>query len=370
MAQRHRDKWRGSVEVPGVGRMRKGGFSTKAAAQRWERETITDLERGSYRDPNAGAVLFETWANRWLGTRGTLKPSSVREEASVVRTHLVPTFGKVRLDQLGPLAIETLVSRLMTTHAPKTVRNVHGVLHNVMALAVREGLITSNPCTGTRLPRGDRRKQMACLTEQQLEHLIAVVAEHWQPLVVTLAGTGLRWGEAVGLRVKNVNLMVPELHVRETLNPLATAWGTPKTRAGRRTIGLPGTVRDVLLPLVAGKTGDEPVFTTPGGEAVRHRWFMINVWQPAVKAAGLDPAPTPHDLRHTHAALLIADGVSLSAIKDRLGHESIQTTDGTYGYLLPRVEEQLLASLDRALGPKVSIPSGPVGAPDTAKHPR
>ncbi|MCW2499638.1 MAG: hypothetical protein JWN87_1314 [Frankiales bacterium] len=81
---------------------------------------------------------------------------------------------------------------------------------------------------------------------------------------------------------------------------------------------------------------------TEEGDLIPHRWFMINVWEPAVEAAGLDPKPTPHDLRHTHAALLIADGRPLSAIKDRLGHESILTTDGTYGYLLPRVEEDLL----------------------------
>jgi integrase len=222
------------------------------------------------------------------------------------------------------------------------------VLHNIMALAVREGLIPSNPCAGTRLPPGDRRKVMACLTEQQIGQLLDAAPAYWRPLLLTLAGTGLRWGEAVGLRVKYVDLMVPELSVRETLNPTAKRWGTPKTKAGRRTIGLPQAVVEVLLPLVAGKGGEEPVFTMPDGSLVLHRWFNYTVFKPAAKAIGVEA--TIHDLRHSHAALLIADGVPLSAIKTRLGHESIHTTDAVYGYLLPRVETSLLAGLDRALG--------------------
>jgi integrase len=327
--------------------VRQGGFATKAAALRWERETRAAYEQGTYRDPEAGAVTFAEWAKTWLRTRATLKESSQAEESSIVKHHLVPAFGKLRLDAVGPLAVETLISDLTKRKAPKTVRNIHGVLHNVMALAVREGLIPSNPCVGTRLPEGERRKVMACLTEQQLGHLFAQAPEYWRPLIVFLAGTGFRWGEAVGLKVKYLDLFSREVTVRETLNPTATRWGTPKTKAGRRTIGLPGEVVDVLIPLVAGKSGDDPVFTMPDGSLIKHRWFNYTIWQPLCVKVGI--VATPHDLRHTHAALLIAAGVPLSAIKVRLGHESIHTTDGTYGYLLPRVEDALLKGLDRAL---------------------
>lgn len=348
MPHRHGSGWRGSVQVPGAGTMRQGGFATKAAAARWERDTAADLERGTWRDPLAGAITFQDWSKRWLMTRSTLKPGSREQESSIVTIHLIPAFGSVRLDELGPLAVETLISRLTETRAPKTVRNVHGVLHNVMALAVREGLIVSNPCAGTRLPEGERRKVMACLTEQQLAQLFDTVPPYWRPLLVTLAGTGLRWGEAVGLRAKYVDLLAGELSVRETLNPTATRWGTPKTKAGRRTIGLPAAVVDVLLPLVAGKEGDEPVFTMPDGSLIKHRWFNYTIWKPVCKTLGI--VATIHDLRHSHVAILIANGEPLSAIKARVGHESINTTDKMYGYLLPRVERQLLRGLDRALG--------------------
>ena len=371
---------RASVIVPGKAQpLRKSGFPTKAAAQAWVRDTETDIRRGVWRDPEAGRVTFEAWSRTWLETRGTLKASSRGEESSIVRVHLVPALGTLSLDEIGPAAVAVFISRLTEQRAPKTVRNVHGVLHSVMALAVREKLIASNPCVGTRLPENERRKVMACLTEQQLDRLIQSTPEHYRPLVLTLAGTGLRWGEAVGLKVKWLDLLARELHVRETLNPTATRWGTPKTKAGRRTIGLPLAVVDALLPLVAGKEGDEPVFTTEDGDLIRHRWFMVNIWEPTMKAAGLVTVPdaqqgrphrpTPHDLRHTHAALLIADGNPLSAIKERLGHESITTTDKTYGYLLPRVEEQLLKGLDRVLGKPMIISETPTGLPEDSENP-
>lgn len=360
MPHRHGAGWRGSIQVPGHGTLKRGGFSTKAAAARWERDTATDLERGTYRDPDAGAVTFDQWAKEWQATRGVLGVRTRAEDDSIVRTHLVPAFGTVRLDQIGPLAVRQFVSALADRRAPKTVRNVHGVLHNVMALAVAAGKIDSNPCVGTKLPDNERRKVMACLTEQQLGHLFASAPAWWRPLLVTLAGTGLRWGEAVGLTVEHVDLMAPEVRVRQTLNPTASAWKpTPKTKAGRRHIGLPYAVVDVLLPLVAGKSGADPVFTTEGGALVRHRWFNYAIWQPTCKTAGIKA--TPHDLRHSHAALLIANGVPMPAISQRLGHASIKTTFDTYGYLLPRVEADLLAGLDRVLADSARPPVVPEG---------
>jgi integrase len=365
MAHRHGRGWRGSVQAVGsLAPLRRGGFPTRAAAERWERDTAVDLARGSYRDPDAGAITFEQWAREWTATRGVMGDRTRDEDASIVRVHLVPAFGPQRLDSIGPLAVRQFVSGLAARRAPKTVRNVHGVLHNVMALAVAAGRIPSNPCQGTKLPDPERRKVMACLTEQQLAHLVACTPEWWRPLVVTLAGTGLRWGEAVGLTVEHVDLLVPEVRVRQTLNPTATRWKpTPKTKAGRRNVGLPRTVVDQLLPLVAGKGGGEPVFTTPDGALVKHRPFNYSVWQPACRAAGVKA--TPHDLRHSHAALLIANGVPMPAISQRLGHASIKTTFDTYGYLLPRVEADLLAGLDRAL----AEPGRPSPIPETAENP-
>ena len=354
--------YRASIRVRGQVQPLRKTFPTKAAAQEWMRDTETDLARGVWRDPDAGTITFRDWTALWLEARGSLQERSQAEEAAIVRNHLVPAFGDLRLEQISPLVVETFVSRLVQKRAPKTVRNVHGVLHSVMHMAVRDQRITANPCVGTRLPGNERRKVMACMTEQQISQLVAAVDPWWRPLLTTLAGTGLRWGEAAGLRVKYVDLMAPELQVRETLNPTASRFkATPKSDAGRRTVGLPATVVDALLPLVAGKTGEEPVFTMPDGSLIKHRWFNYTVWQPACKTVGIKA--TPHDLRHSHVALLIAANVPLSAISRRIGHASIATTDKVYGYLLPRVERDLLAALDSALSPSEPSAPQPADAP-------
>lgn len=373
MAHRHGKAWRGSVNAVGVGTIRKGGFPTKAAAERWERDTAYELERGTWRDPDAGAMLFGAWVDEWLAGRGMHKRSSTVAERAIVETHLRPAFGKLRLDELRPMAVRQLVSRLAESKAPKTVRNVHAVLHGIMQAAVRDGLLERNPCEGTPLPRNRRRKPRSYLTEQQVEQIIAAVPEQWRALVVLLATTGLRWGEAVGLRVRYVDLLGRRLRVEETLNEAAgvLSWSTPKSEASVRTVTLPARAIDVLVPLVAGKGPDELVFTTSTGQPVRHRNFYTRCWVPTVTRLELvDPRPSIHDLRHAHAAILVSRGVPLTAVKERLGHESIDTTDRLYAFLMPSVDAQVIGALDEAFGDPLTTPAVPQASQNEEGVPR
>lgn len=363
MAHRHGTGWRGAVRVPGQPPLRLGGFATKAAAERWERTTRTDLERGTWRDPRTVQPTFEQWCKQWLATRGTLKRSASSAEETIVRVHLIPAFGPIKVDEVDALLVRQFTSDLSGRRAAKTVRNIHAVLFNVLQLAVDTGRRDANPCVGTRLPKNRRAKPRAFLTEPEIERLIAATSEPWRPLVTLLATTGLRWGEAVGLRVKYVDLLDRSLWVRETINETGGVIEdeTPKSDASVRRVSLPARAVDALLPLVAGKAGDEFVFTTATGLPVRHRNFYYRQWGKAVTTAGLaERKPTPHDLRHSHAAILIARGVPLSAIKERLGHDSIDTTDRLYGFLLPQVDRGVLAALDDAFSP--AEPASPLPA--------
>ena len=328
-------------------------FPTRSAAERWLRNAETDLERGDFRDPNSGSDTFAAFARTWLATRGTLKPSSLIAEESIIRIHLIPRFGLLRLDQITPMKVSAFVSDLSGVRAPGTVRNVYMVLSGVMKDAVREQLIKSSPCPGTRLPRKKRVKPKAELNELQVGRLIAATAEYWQPLVTVLAGTGMRWGEATGLRVGCVDILGGKLQVVKVMNEAKgiITFGDPKTDASVRPIPLSAAVVDALIPLVSGRNASELVFTSVEGGPVRHRNFDYRVWQKACKKAGLlDPRPTPHDLRHYFAACLIMHNVpgGLDTIKVLMGHESIKTTSDTYGYLMPRVTGGVLAALDSA----------------------
>ena len=367
-----RIRYRGRIRVAGE-TLSTEACATKTEAKRLLRQLEHELDAGTWLDPSGAAVTFGEWAEAWIQTRGVLATSTQRADEGRLRTHLLPTFGDTALGDITPVRVGTFVSELSTRRAAKTVQHCHTLMHTIMGAAVGEGLIRKNPCTGTRLPKVARREHVM-LTEQELVRLIGAFDDGWpRALVNLLAGTGMRWGEAAGLRVRCVDVLRRELVVRQTLTEVDghLEWkDQPKTRRSYRSLTLPASVVDDLIPLVSGRHGDDLVFRTQECEgtcawcdrardsghdprlvhAVRNRVFRARHWDRARDAAGITSRPTPHDLRHTHVAMLIADGHGLPAIQQRLGHESIQITSDVYGYLLPRVDEGLIATLDRVLG--------------------
>jgi integrase len=161
----------------------------------------------------------------------------------------------------------------------------------------------------------------------------------------------MRWGEAVGLKVKAVDLFAKQATVFEQLQELPNTaelvWTSPKSKMSRRTVPLPAYVVDALVPLISGRERDQVVFTAALGGLVRYRVFW-RTWSKVTEQAGLAGLRI-HDLRHTHAAWLISAGIPLTAIQRRLGHASIAMTSDRYGHLMPVVDANIVAALDAAL---------------------
>ena len=323
-------------------------FATRKQAKAFLAATLTDLERGHWLDPRGGQTLFADWAARWLAARMT-RPSTAASDEGRLRNHLLPHFGQLALKDITPLTVRSFIARLSGTLGPKTVRNVHALLSTVLRDAVLEGLLLSNPCTGVRLPV-DTRSEAVFLSPAQIERLVEAIAPPYRTLVLTAAGTGMRWGELAGLPRIRLDLLRRRLEVAQTLVDVngVLSFGEPKTPQSRRYVSLPPTLVRALAQHLDGHTG-ELVFTNEHGSPLRRSNFHARVWRPAVAAAGLSPAPRFHDLRHSHVAMLIAAGVPLKAIQHRLGHASIVMTMDRYGHLLADVDEDLLSGLERQL---------------------
>lgn len=300
------------------------------------------------------------WVDTWRRGRSGVKVRTTESLEAHIRLHILPHLGHLTLREMSVVGlIGEWVTMLDVDKglAPKTVRNIHGNLSMILAAAVKAGLLAENPCADTRLPRGVHT-EMCFLTETQYERLEAATSPRWRPLLRTAIGTGMRWGELMGLLVGRVDLLAGQLHVVESLHepdagPMVL--GTPKSRAARRTVRLPASVVDVLVPLVAGRASTEHVFVTMAGVPPRRANWRKQVWVPALRRSGLAEEFAPrvprfHDLRHSHVSWLIAAGVPLPAISRRVGHESITTTVDRYGHLLPELDTVVLAGLDRALG--------------------
>ncbi len=367
--ERHGKAWRIREEVGGRKVTLAGGFPTKTAARDAMIQLKADQLRGNALVPRGGQVTVAELAAAWWPTQAAaLKPSAAHSEGARLRNHILPMLGAYRLDDLvDGLVVQAWVAELAAPRprgrglAPKTIRNIHGVLHQLLQAAVRQRLIATNPCAQTALPRVVRR-EMRFLTEPEIGRLVAAVPDHWRPLVLLLVATGLRWGEAVALRVRDLDVLAGRATVTRTLHELPGSgeivFTEPKSRASRRTVTFPAkTVGAALATAVAAKRPDDLVFTAPRGGPVRTRNFRRG-WIRWTVAAGL-AAPQArgehgdrlriHDLRHTHAAHLISAGVPLTAIQRRLGHASIAVTSDLYGHLLPAVDAGIMAAVDAAL---------------------
>jgi integrase len=323
-------------------------FDRRGDAKAWLAAAATDRARGHWIDPRGGALLFGDWGTRWFAARTVRRTTHASDEARY-RVHLLPAFGDVALKDLTPLRVRSFIAHLTTRRAPATVRHVHALLSTMLSDAVEEGLLLTNPCRRTGLPRAPSYDAVF-LNPNQLARLLESIDPAYRCLVLTAAGTGMRWGELAGLRRDRLDLLRRRVRVDQTLVDVngELSFGQPKTRGSSRTLSLPGPVVAALAEHLREHRTDL-VFTSPDGSPLRRSNFYHRVWRPALRAAELEPAPRFHDLRHTHVALLISGDVPIKAIQERLGHASIVMTMDRYGHLLDGVDDQLIAALDARL---------------------
>ncbi len=334
------------------GRSRSRSFRTKKEAERFLVATAADLQGGAWIDPRLGRITVEQWAAEWTSMRVVADNTRTSADARL-RNHILPALGHLPLSAVTPLHVRTFVASLTEKRlAPSSVRSVAQVLSGLMLAAEEAGLIVASPATKLTLPR-DRADERVFLTAEQVAAVADTVPPIYRALVLTAAYTGLRWGELAGLKRANVDLLRKRIEVKESLQEIAGhfTFGPPKSDAGRRVVPIPTTLAEELSRHFAAYCREDRalVFTGPDGGTLSRTRFRQRVWVPAMKATGLDPAPTFHDLRHTHVALLIAAGVPAKAIQRQVGHASITTTLDRYGHLLPDMEATIRDGLDGTL---------------------
>jgi integrase len=221
----------------------------------------------------------------------------------------------------------------------KTIRDRQAFLSGVFVRAVDDELMTRNPARGAKIGKTERREPVF-LTREEFGAILAAAPEPWHPFLITLVGTGLRFGEATALQVGDV-LWSDDPSLTPHMIRVARGWvftggprriiGAPKTSNGRRAIGIGADVAAVLEPLTTGRPPDAWLFTI-GGDYIKPS-SAGDMWRTAVAASGLRRKPRLHDLRHTHASWMMARNYPLNDLSRRLGHASIKVTADTYGHL-------------------------------------
>jgi integrase len=325
-------------------------FERKADAESFANKVESDIDRDSYIDPNKGKVTLDAWAEQWFATTRHLKPKTREGYESLLRKHVLPRLGRRPLARIAPIDVRTVISELIDSGlSPSRVRQARHIMGMLFAAAVADRAIASSPVTGVKVPR-ERRREMQILTAEQVSMLANAVDDRYRALVYLLAYGGLRWGEAAALRRGKVNLLRARIEVSESVTETGRGglqYGPTKTHQARG-VALPAFLVELLedhLDRYVDDGRDALVFTTESGTPLRNNNFRRRVWAPALVELGF-PHVRIHDLRHTCATLLIAQGAHAKAIQRHLGHSTIQITFDTYGHLLPDEQDRVAAALD------------------------
>lgn len=240
--------------------------------------------------------------------------------------------------------------------APRTVNSVRTLILAALRLANKKGL-TSTGFDGETKPMAVDRTEMHTLTEKQSNDLIATAKREnfiaWCIIIIAL-GTGMRIGEIFGLNWDSINLNDKTLIVQRSVvstNEGPKLQNTLKRKSSFRTIPLPSNVVDALKEFAMCTVGSEKattgfLFQQADGRFMDPANFSYKTFKKLLKLAGISKEVRFHDLRHTHASLLLAKGINIKVISSRLGHASIRITLDTYSHIMPNLQEDAINALD------------------------
>ncbi len=305
-----------------------------------------------------------SYSKHWLGLCAPLKPGTIEGYEQKLRKHILPTLGRVHLRDLTRGQVKALLAQKLGARLSRdTVRLIHATLRAMLAAAVDDELLESNPAAGVgrslRLAasRVERSESIKAMDREQLAALVAAalqVTPYYHALFWLMSRTGVRLGEALALEWGGFDAEQRTLRVERALSR-EQGLTTPKSGHGR-TVDLSETaarhIRDwitvrAVLNLKDADRSNPWIFVDGDGHTLTHGAAQA-AFRRARRHARLPAHFTPHSLRHTYASLLLAEGVSVQYVQQQLGHSSIQLTADTYGrWLRKKPPEGALDSLER-----------------------
>lgn len=305
--------------------------------------------------PSPGRRILEDVFRAFLET-SDLRPRTRADYEAVSRRYLGGLLER-QIARLEPLDI--LEALAPVRGKPRTALKVYRVLHRILAFAVRCGYLADNPADRVDPPRYRPGRKEAWSPDQVRAFVAALDGHPMKPLFLLLLASGLRWSEAAGLRWCDLDLLTGCVHVRRSLHRVRGEWveTAPKTRAGLRTVTLPQEVAQALrqhriraleAALREGRpwTEEALVFCSADGQPLHHR-RVLEAFRRVCRRAEVPPVGL-HSLRHLHASLLLASGVSLADVSRRLGHASTAVTAAVYSHAL-REDRHLAEAVGRFL---------------------
>ncbi len=339
-------------------------------AERVLADLVKRVHDGDYRSPDK-ITLGDYMLKRWLpAKRARLKPSTAESYERIIRLHINPNIGHVPVQKLRPEDLDTLYARLLTEGkrngsggglSAQTVRNVHITIQGALSDAERKGTVVRNVADLADAPTTSRNSRtMSVWTSDELRAFLDAISDHYlYPLYLLAATTGMRRAEIAGLVWRNVDLDTARLTVSQQLLSVEYKLieSDLKTPTSRRTIDLdPHTVAQLRLHrrrqledrMATGRRHKGGyVFAKPDGSPI-HPDLISQTFERLLAKIDL-PRIRLHDLRHTHATILLQQGVNPKVVSERLGHASVSFTMDVYQHVLPGMQAQAAATFGTAI---------------------
>jgi len=339
---------------PATGKKKQQWVSVKGSKKEAEKrlaDLLHQLDTGTFMKPSK--TTLGEFLERWLvDYRPNLSPRGFERYEGIIRGHLIPGLGSITLTQLRPEHLQKhYTAKQNDGLSARTVRYHHAVLHVALKTAVQWGLLPRNPADAVSPPHA-RRTEMQTWNEDDITHFLEVAKDsRYYTLFYTALFTGMRRSELLGLKWGDVDFMLSQIYVSRGLHHLKDGsyiFTEPKSVKSRRTIALPPSATLLLkehhekqklerVMLGMSLTDGDLVFSHLEGKPLRPN-TITRAWEVLAAHTGVKVIRL-HDARHTHASIMLKQGIHPKIVQERLGHASIQMTLDTYSHVAPGLQE-------------------------------
>lgn len=341
-------------------RITKRGFRTKKEAEKAMVEAQAALQKGEYIEPSK--KLYRDYLQDWIKTKRNLGEQTLELYDSYLRTHIIPALGHIPLAKISAHDIELFLDSLFGKGlAAATVKRIFSVVNASLNAAEMKDLIPKNAANKVEKPQVKQRRDLVVWEPAFVSEFLQSTRQasrYWIAIYLAIM-TGMRQGEILGLRWSDIDFEKRNLTIQQTVNRHREIKQGAKTKKSVRSVALSPETIEVLkehrkmivaeqLKELDYQKNDLVVCTHFGGPVTQRA--IQKVWDSFIKKTGAHKI-TFHDLRHTHASLLIKQGVHIKVISERLGHSSVSITLDLYGHLMSNMQEDAAAHLDKIIKP-------------------
>jgi len=346
------DRWVAQISLPN-GQRKSKSSTTQKEVRDWLIDQRNMLREGLF--VTDGQIRLGDFLDRYIDdvARHSLRPRTYDRNNDIVNNHIKPDLGNIKLSALRPDQVQSFYTKKLNEGLSKrTVQYIHAVLHKALNQALKWGLVARNVTDLVEKSR-PKRKTFTTWSADEVNHFLDAVSDHrWYPIYAVAVYTGMRQGEILGLHRGNINCEQGVDNVRHQISAIrgqGLVITEPKSERARRPITLLPTALDILkshLKLI--NEGPGLIFTTSTGRPISPR-NVLRHFKLVIEQTGL-PEIRFHDLRHTHATLLLAAGTHPEVVQERLRHSQISLTLETYSHVIPSLQTETADQFEAILG--------------------